>query len=55
MGKSTVLGIFRFVSLFFFLIFENGISKKIVRGIFIFGSMLFINIGKGYQQKNRPG
>ena len=39
----------------FFYIFGRGISKKIVRGIFIFGSMLFINLGKGYEQKNRPG
>ena len=29
-------------------------SKKIVRGIFRFGSMFLLNIWKGYERKNRP-
>ena len=40
MGKKTVLGIFKFVSMLF-LIFEKGMSKKTVLGILRFASMLF--------------
>ena len=35
-----------------FLIFEKGMSKKIVLGILRFVSMLFLNIRKGDEQKN---
>ena len=35
-----------------FLIFEKGMSKKIVLGILRSVSMLFLNIRKGDEQKN---
>ena len=44
MNKKIVPGIFRFVSMFFFKLFEKGMSKTTVLGTFRFVSMLCSNI-----------
>ena len=52
MSKETVLGILRFVSMFFFIL-KKGMSKETVLGILRFVSILFLIFEKGMSKKKK--